>query len=175
MAGRHCGIDLRLEVGEHVAVLGRNGAGETTLLLHPSGVLGGDVRAGSRRVVVGGVGGGRWTWAVVRRRVGVVIQDPDDQQFMLTFARAVAVGPPHLGRRQDERRRLCGRRWTPSTGPGTPGGHTTTGAAANPGVWGSATAPAMLADVLVPDEPSANLEPGSEGVRRTVCRFASPP
>jgi cobalt transport protein ATP-binding subunit len=87
------GISMRVEPGERVAVLGPNGAGKTSLVLQLNGVL--TPSAGS--VFVGGVQVGRRTLTEVRRRVGVVFQDPDDQLFSPTVGRDVAFGPAHLG------------------------------------------------------------------------------
>ena len=90
------GIDLVLERGERVALLGPNGAGKTTLALHLNGVLSG----GLGTVRVGGLGldpRGRDRLREIRRRVGIVFQDPDDQLFMPTVRDDVAFGPANLG------------------------------------------------------------------------------
>jgi cobalt transport protein ATP-binding subunit len=87
------GVSMRVEPGERVALLGPNGAGKTSLVLQLNGVL--TPSAGS--VFIGGVQVGRRTLAEVRRRVGVVFQDPDDQLFTPTVGRDVAFGPAHLG------------------------------------------------------------------------------
>ncbi|MGH8918069.1 MAG: energy-coupling factor ABC transporter ATP-binding protein, partial [Actinomycetes bacterium] len=87
------GVSLRVEPGERVALLGPNGAGKTSLILQLNGVL--TPSAGS--VSIGGVTVGRRTLTEVRRRVGVVFQDPDDQLFSPTVGRDVAFGPAHLG------------------------------------------------------------------------------
>ncbi len=92
------GIDLRVEPGERVAVLGPNGAGKTTLVLHLNGVLAG----GAGRVEVAGLPVGRSTLHEVRRRVGIVFQDPDDQLFMQTVGEDVAFGPANFGLRGAE-------------------------------------------------------------------------
>ena len=92
------GVDLRIERGERVALLGPNGAGKTTLVLHLNGIL----EAGAGEVVVSGTTVSRRTAREVRRRVGVVFQDPDDQLFMPTVREDVAFGPRNLGLRGAE-------------------------------------------------------------------------
>ncbi len=87
------GIDLRVEPGERVAVLGPNGAGKTTLVLHLNGVLSG----GSGQISVAGLTVAKPTLHEVRRRVGIVFQDPDDQLFMPTVGEDVAFGPANFG------------------------------------------------------------------------------
>jgi cobalt/nickel transport system ATP-binding protein len=87
------GVDLRIDAGERVAVLGPNGSGKTTLVLHLNGIL----RPQAGRVVVGGIEVSSATVREVRRLVGIVFQDPDDQLFMPTVADDVAFGPGNLG------------------------------------------------------------------------------
>ncbi|GAA4731643.1 energy-coupling factor ABC transporter ATP-binding protein [Actinomycetospora chibensis] len=87
------GVDLRIERGERVALLGPNGAGKTTLVLHLNGVH----RAGAGTVWVGGMEVTREHVQEIRRRVGIVFQDPDDQLFMPTVADDVAFGPANFG------------------------------------------------------------------------------
>jgi cobalt/nickel transport system ATP-binding protein len=92
------GIDLRLHAGERVAILGPNGAGKTTLALHLNGTLSG----GRGSVQVDGVAVAAATLREIRRRVGIVFQDPDDQLFMPTVRADVAFGPSNLGLRGPE-------------------------------------------------------------------------
>jgi cobalt/nickel transport system ATP-binding protein len=87
------GVDLRILAGEAVAVVGANGAGKSTLLLHLNGLL----LPTSGEVHVGGLPVGRATLAQVRRTVGFVFQDADDQLFMPTVQDDVAFGPSNLG------------------------------------------------------------------------------
>ncbi len=86
------GCDIHIEAGERVALLGPNGAGKTTLILHLNGVL--MPQAGS--VVVSGIEVAKANLKEVRRRVGIVFQDPDDQLFMPTVAEDVAFGTLYL-------------------------------------------------------------------------------
>jgi cobalt/nickel transport system ATP-binding protein len=92
------GVDLHVEEGERVAVLGPNGAGKTTLALHLNGIL----RPLRGHVSVGGLAVVRDNLAEIRRRVGIVFQDPDDQLFMPTVHDDVAFGPANLGLRGAE-------------------------------------------------------------------------
>ncbi|MDN5933672.1 MAG: energy-coupling factor ABC transporter ATP-binding protein [Pseudonocardia sp.] len=87
------GVDLRIERGERVALLGPNGAGKTTLVLHLNGIL----TAGHGSVSVGGLPVAKENLREIRRRVGIVFQDPDDQLFMPTVAEDVAFGPANFG------------------------------------------------------------------------------
>jgi cobalt/nickel transport system ATP-binding protein len=87
------GVDLTIARGERVALLGPNGAGKTTLVLHLNGIL--TPARGS--VAVAGLTVTRGTAREIRRRVGIVFQDPDDQLFMPTVAEDVAFGPANFG------------------------------------------------------------------------------
>jgi cobalt/nickel transport system ATP-binding protein len=154
------GIDLSLAVGERVALLGPNGAGKTTLVLHLNGVLHG----GTGSVVVDGLPVNprdRSSLAEVRRRVGIVFQDPDDQLFMPTVADDVAFGPANLGlrgdalaERVDEALAAVGMSEHRDRAPH----HLSFGQRRRVAV---ATVLAMRPSMLVLDEPSSNLDPAS--------------
>ncbi len=151
------GVDLEVAVGERVAVLGPNGAGKTTLVLHLNGIL--EPQAGT--VEVGGVRVGKATVADVRRRIGLVFQDPDDQLFMPTVADDVAFGPANLGVRGDALDARVAAALAavglPDIGPRPPH-HLSLGQKRRAAV---ATVLAMHPEVLVLDEPTANLDPAA--------------
>ena len=92
------GVDLTVPRGERVALLGPNGAGKTTLVLHLNGIL----TAGAGSVTVAGLPVAPRNLAEIRRRVGIVFQDPDDQLFMPTVREDVAFGPATAGLRGAE-------------------------------------------------------------------------
>lgn len=87
------GVTFAVSPGERLAVLGPNGAGKTTLALHLNGLL----RAGRGTIHIGGLELGDETLPDIRRRVGLVFQNPDDQLFMPTVGEDVAFGPANLG------------------------------------------------------------------------------
>ena len=87
------GLSFRIVHGESVALVGSNGAGKSTLLLHLNGCLtpaAGTVRIGDFPLT-------SKTLPHVRRTVGMVFQDPDDQLFMPLVHDDVAFGPLNLG------------------------------------------------------------------------------
>jgi cobalt/nickel transport system ATP-binding protein len=86
-------VALHVHHGERVALLGPNGAGKTTLLLHLNGIL----RPSAGSVRVAGLEVSDESSLEVRRRVGLVFQDPDDQLFMPTVGQDVAFGPANFG------------------------------------------------------------------------------
>ena len=92
------GVTFSVRSGESVAVVGENGAGKSTLLLHLNGTL----AVESGEVVVNGARVDRSTLKNVRKMVGVVFQDPDDQLFMPVVADDVAFGPVNLGLSPEE-------------------------------------------------------------------------
>lgn len=87
------GVSFLITHGEAVAIIGANGAGKSTLLLHLNGCL--LPQAGTVRI--GGFPLNKETLAYVRRTVGMVFQDPDDQLFMPLVYDDVAFGPLNLG------------------------------------------------------------------------------
>jgi cobalt/nickel transport system ATP-binding protein len=151
------GVDLSVAPGERVALLGPNGAGKTTLVLHLNGILTGGVG----EVRVAGLGVGKDTLREVRRRVGIVFQDPDDQLFMPSVRDDVAFGPANLGLTGDA---LDARVTAALEQVGMaefadrPPHHLSFGQRRRVAV---ATVLAMEPEILVLDEPSSNLDPAS--------------
>jgi cobalt/nickel transport system ATP-binding protein len=85
------GIDLDVACGERLAIVGPSGAGKSTLLLHLNGVLTG---TGSIRIM--GANLTQSNLREVRKQVGLVFQDPNDQLFCPTVFEDVAFGPLNL-------------------------------------------------------------------------------
>jgi len=82
--------------GESVGIIGPNGAGKSTLLLHLNGVLPDDPHA-EGDVMIDGEKITRRNLETIRRKVGLVFQDPDDQLFCATVFEDVAFGPQQFG------------------------------------------------------------------------------
>ncbi|HWE40347.1 MAG TPA: ABC transporter ATP-binding protein [Isosphaeraceae bacterium] len=168
------GVSFEIASGESVALVGPNGAGKSTLLLHLNGLLPGRDRApvvhahGAPRADRDGRAPAVWVDGLevnpsngpeVRRRVGLLFQDPDDQLFSTTVLDDVAFGPLNLGRSKAEARRraldcleLVGLRPAAERPPH----HLSFGERKRACLAGVL---ACEPTVLVLDEPTANLDP----------------
>ncbi len=150
-------ISFRITHGESVAFIGANGAGKSTLLMHLNGSLlplSGEVRIGGCRVT------GK-TLQAVRRTVGMVLHDPDDQLFMPTAYDDVAFGPLNLGLSENEVKDrvelamdVVGVRHLADKAPY----HLSAGEKKRVSI---ATVLSMSPDILVMDEPTNGLDPFS--------------
>ena len=86
-------ISFGLDEGDSLGILGPNGAGKTTLILHLNGILGemdGSIKLNNLEFIEDNL-------AEIRKTVGVVFQDPDDQLFMPTVLEDVMFGPKNFG------------------------------------------------------------------------------
>jgi cobalt/nickel transport system ATP-binding protein len=156
------GISFQIGYGESVAIVGGNGAGKSTLLQHLNGYL----MPMSGTVLVGGQPVSRETIVSVRRSVGVVFQDPDDQLFMPTVFDDVAFGPLNAGLPPDEVERrvvTCLERVGMSHLRERPPYKLSAGEKRSVAI---AAILATEPDILVMDEPSSNLDP--RGRRRLM-------
>ena len=91
------GVDFELAPGETVALLGPNGSGKTTFVMHLNGLLWGE-----GAIEVCGLPVTRQNAAAIRRKVGLVFQDSESQLFMPTVLEDVAFGPLNLGANREE-------------------------------------------------------------------------
>ncbi len=100
--GKHetlCGVDLKIEEGSFVAVLGHNGSGKSTLAKHMNAIL----LPTEGRVLVDGIDTSDESRILeVRRRVGMVFQNPDNQIVANVVEEDVAFAPENLGVPSDE-------------------------------------------------------------------------
>lgn len=151
------GISFRIHHGESVGIIGANGAGKSTLLMLLMGVLlpsQGEVRVGDILVT-------KKTLPLIRQRMGMVFQNPDDQLFMTTVYDDVAFGPRNykLAEEEVEKRvqqalEMVGILHLKDRAPFKLSGGEKRAAAI-------ASVLSMQPDILVMDEPSSALDPKS--------------
>ncbi len=160
------GVNLQIGAGERVAMFGPNGAGKTTLVLHLNGIH----MPPPGRVVVGGTPLDDTSVMDIRRRVGMVFQDPDDQLFMPTVRQDVAFGPANFGVSGDE----LDQRVLDALGAvemvhaiDRAPHHLSLGERRRVAV---ATVLASKPEILVLDEPSSNLDPASRRELATILK-----
>jgi cobalt transport protein ATP-binding subunit len=157
------GVSLRVERGEKVALVGPNGAGKSTLMLQLNGIL-----AGQGRISVGGLSVVKANLPIIRSRVGLVFQSPDDQLFSPTVFEDVAFGPLHMGLPETDVRARVARALElvgMSQYAGRLSHHLSVGEKKRIAI---ATVLSMDPEILVLDEPSAGLDPRA---RRTLINL----
>lgn len=150
-------VSFRATHGESVAIIGGNGAGKSTLLMHLNGTISpttGEVRIGEIPVIPS-------TLDSIRRSVGMVFQNPDDQLFMPTAYDDVAFGPINMGlpSKEVEKRTLAALEKTGLLPLRDKAPYRLSGGEKRS--LSIATVLSMQPDVLVMDEPSSNLDPRS--------------
>ncbi|NLH95700.1 MAG: ABC transporter ATP-binding protein [Synergistaceae bacterium] len=149
------GLSFRLEHGEAVGLVGANGAGKSTTLLSLAGLI--MPHKGS--VNLGGTILSKKTVGEIRRRIGFLFQDPDDQLFMPTVFDDVAFGPLNQGLSAEEVEERV-RTALDQVGAGQlaerPTYRLSGGEKRSVAI---ATVLSMMPDVLIMDEPSASLDP----------------
>jgi len=147
-------IDLVVYRNESIAILGPNGAGKSTLLYHLNGTLRGD-----GRVTILGLLVEKENLKEIRRRVGLVFQNPEDQLFCPTVFDDVAFGPLNMGL-DEERVRYRVERALEMMGlkgfEGRSAHHLSEGEKKRVAL---ATVLAMDSEILALDEPTDNLDP----------------
>lgn len=157
-------ISFTLTHGEKVAMLGANGAGKSSLMLHTNGLL----MPTKGRVIVGDIPLTRDTVRTIRQNVGLVFQDPENMLFMPTVEEDVAFGPENMQlppqeveRRIEEALRAVDALDLRHKSPFELSGGQKKRVAI-------ATVLAMEPSILVMDEPTAALDPHS---RRQIIRL----
>ena len=150
-------LSFRITHGESVGIIGANGAGKSTLLLHMNGYL----MPTSGTVTIGDVQLTRQTRQEIRRKVGIVFQNPDDQLFMPTVYDDVAFGPLNLGLEEAFVRERVYAALNLVNGlelQNKPPHHLSSGQKSAVAI---AAVMAVEPDILAMDEPAANLDPKS--------------
>ncbi len=151
------GVDFTLEPGETVAVLGANGSGKTTFVLHLIGLLN-----GQGDISVCGLPVKKENFPTIRQRVGMLFQESDEQLFMPTVLEDVAFGPLNLGLSQQaaeecalESLRVVGMSHAGNKAPY----HLSAGEKRRVALAGIL---AMKPEILVLDEPTTFLDPAGQ-------------
>ena len=163
------GVSFQVTHGESVGIVGANGAGKSTLLLHMNGLL----LPTSGEVTIGEVPLGKGTRGEIRRKVGIIFQNPDDQLFMPTVLEDVAFGPLNLGmspKAAGELAREALRRVNALELRDKPPHHISGGQKSAVAI---ASVLAMNPDILVMDEPAASLDPKSRRLLIALLRSFS--
>ncbi len=148
------GVDFHLLPGEAVALFGRNGSGKTTFAHHLNGLL-----QGEGTISVCGLAMEKKNLAEIRRKVGLVFQDSDEQLFMPSVLEDVAFGPLNAGRTPEEAASIAlealdqtGMRYAAEQAPY----HLSAGEKKRVALAGVL---AMNPEILVLDEPTTFLDP----------------
>ena len=163
------GINFRITHGESVGVVGANGAGKSTLLQHMNGCL----LPTSGTVTIGDLLLTKKTRQEVRRKVGIVFQNPDDQLFMPTVFDDVAFGPLNIGMDEASVRERVGKALCMVGSLALrdkPPHHLSCGQKSAVAI---AAVMAMEPDILAMDEPAANLDPKSRRALITLLKTFS--
>jgi energy-coupling factor transport system ATP-binding protein len=87
------GIDLKIEEGESVVIIGENGSGKTTLVKHFNGLL----KPTSGQVWIDNKNTKNYSIAELSKTVGYIFQNPEQQLFKETVKEELAFGPNNLG------------------------------------------------------------------------------
>lgn len=161
-------ISFRIEDGEKVAVVGANGAGKSTLIMLTNGLF----MSSEGAVFVGGMKVSKRSLTSVRRQVGLVFQDSDNQLFMPTVAEDVGFGLYNMGFSKNEVEERVGKalKSVGADGLGNMSPHRLSGGqkkrVAIAGVL------AMQPDILIMDEPTSNLDlQARQQIIELICSF----
>jgi cobalt/nickel transport system ATP-binding protein len=156
------GVDFRLDAGETVALLGPNGSGKTTLVLMLNGLL-----TGEGEISICGLPLERRNYAAIRRKVGMVFQDSEEQLFMPTVLEDVAFGPLNQGiehaQAMEMARHALEQVGVPGAAHKAPY-HLSAGEKRRVALAGVLV---MSPEILILDEPTTYLDP--PGQRELVC------
>jgi cobalt transport protein ATP-binding subunit len=150
------GISLQLQAGQKVALVGPNGSGKSTLMLNIIGIFNGE---GERNV--SGLPISEDNLPLIRSRVGIVFQNPDDQLFSPTVFEDVAFGPLHMGFSEEETKKRVTEALAMvnmSEYIDRLSYHLSMGEKKRVAI---ATVLSMQPDLIILDEPSAGLDPRS--------------
>ena len=156
------GVDLALGPGEIVGLFGENGAGKSTLMKAALGLI-----TVTGTITIDGLEMNRGNLADIRRRLGYVLQDSDNQMFMPTVFEDMLFGPLNYGMPRPEAEALVDRTLAELnlTHLKNRRNHKLSGGEKR--MAAIATILAMQPKIMLMDEPSTALDPKN---RRTLIR-----
>ena len=150
-------INIQIEKGEKIAVMGANGAGKSTLFSHFNGLT--EPTSGHLKIQGKIMKYDKQSLLEIRQKVGVVFQNPDDQLFAPSVREDVAFGPMNLGldldevdKRVEEALKLVDMEGFEEKAPH----HLSGGQQKRISIAGII---AMYPEVMILDEPTAGLDP----------------
>lgn len=158
------GINFTITHGESVALVGANGAGKSTLLLH----INGTILPQQGIVNIGNIPVNKKTLETIRKKVGIVFQNSDDQLFMPTVYDDVAFGPLNLNIPVEEVKSLVDHALKQVGALHLKERPPYKLSAGEKRLVAIATVLPIFPEILVMDEPASNLDPFS---RRTIIEL----
>lgn len=156
-------LSFAIERGETVGLIGANGAGKSTVMKLMLGLL-----SGSGQIVVDGLTLDRKNLAEIRRKVGFVLQDSDNQMFMPTVYEDMIFGPRNYGLSREEADRRVDAVLEKLNLQDLKHRHNHKISGGEKRMAAIATILAMEPEVILMDEPSTALDPVN---RRTVINI----
>jgi cobalt/nickel transport system ATP-binding protein len=152
-------LNLSFYEGERMGLMGSNGSGKTTLFHIIMGLL----KPSSGRIeIMGRPAKEEKDFRGVRKRIGLLFQDADDQLFSPTVLEDVAFGPLNLGKSQDEAQEIATKTLASLGLIGFEGRVTHKLSGGEKRLVSLATVLAMEPDVLLLDEPTTGLDEATE-------------
>lgn len=152
-------LNLSFYEGERTGLMGSNGSGKTTLFHIIMGLL---KPASGKIEVMGRPVKEEKDFRTVRKRIGLLFQDPDDQLFSPTVLEDVAFGPLNLGKSQAEAQETATKTLASLGLTGFEGRVTHKLSGGEKRLVSLATVLAMEPDVLLLDEPTTGLDEATE-------------
>ncbi|MCK5599961.1 ATP-binding cassette domain-containing protein [bacterium] len=147
-------LNLSVREGSKIGLIGPNGAGKTTFLLHLNGIISLDPA-----LTILGMPMNKKNVNSIRRQLGIVFQDPDDQLFSTTVFDDIAYGPLNMGLAKEEvieRTNKALSQVEMLKFSGHSPHHLSFGEKKRAAI---ATILSMEPEIMVLDEPSSNLDP----------------
>ena len=147
-------LSFTIEKGESVGLIGANGAGKSTVMKLLLGLL-----SGSGEIRIDGVEMSRSNLAEIRRKLGFVLQDSDDQMFMPTVYEDLIFGPVNYGLGREEADRMAEEVLAKLNLSALKHRHNHKLSGGEKKMAAIAVILAMQPDAILMDEPTASLDP----------------